>query len=153
MEQKRLLIFVTLSATVLFIWQLFVVPIFAPPQKPAQQQAAKDELKHDAPLVAIKPGESKNAEIKPAEQPQVKQVELLKNPRKKIVLGSLDPDSGYFLQVSISTQGAAVSDAFLNDPLYRDLKNQQQPLKVLDEFDGAKAMIRSLETEIPQLDQ
>ncbi|QDT42732.1 Membrane protein insertase YidC [Gimesia alba] len=154
MEQKRLLLFVTLSATVLFFWQLFVMPVIAPP-KPAPQQVAQEaEAKDDdAPLVAKKPDEPKDAEIKPVEQPKVKQADLLKNPHKKIVLGSLDPDTGYFMQASISTQGAAVIDAFLNDPLYRDLKNQQQPLKVLDEFIGGKATIRSLETEIPQLDQ
>ncbi|QDV50807.1 YidC/Oxa1 family insertase periplasmic-domain containing protein [Gimesia fumaroli] len=155
MEQKRLLLFVTLSATVLFFWQLFVMPVIAPPKPVPQQVAQEAEAKDDdAPLVAKKPDEPKDAEIKPVEQPQVKQADLLKNPSKKIVLGSLDPESGYFMQASISTQGAAVIDAFLNDPLYRDLNNQKDPLKVLDEFDGGgKAKIRSLEVEIEQLDQ
>lgn len=157
MEQKRLLLFVTLSATVLFFWQLFVNPHLAPPKKPvpdkaAQQAEADEKPKADAPLVAKKPGESKETEIKPAPEKD-NPVALLKNPKKKIVLGSLDPESGYFMQASISTQGAAVIDAFLNDPLYRDLKNQKDPLQILAEFPGDKVTIRSLETEIPQLDQ
>lgn len=158
MEQKRLLLFVTLSATVLFFWQMFVVPVIAPPQKPAQQQAvqdaaAQDQQDSDAPLVARKPGESKDAEIKPIEQPQIKQVELLKNPRQKITLGSADPETGYFLQAAVTTQGASLVSAHLNDPLYRDLKAQNQPLKVLDEIITGKEVKRSLESELQLLDQ
>ncbi len=59
MEQKRLLLFVTVSATVLFAWQLFVVPLIAPPLKPVEQKAAQDTdvdaqnpQMEDAPLVA-----------------------------------------------------------------------------------------------------
>ena len=158
MEQKRLLLFITLSATVLFGWQLFVVPFFAPPQKPevqkvAQDAAPLDQQVEDAPLVARKPGESvTTAEIKPEPQPE-KKAELLKNPRQKITLGSLDHETGYFLQVSIITQGAALIDAFLNDPLYRDLDAKNQPLKVLDEFIGGKNVSRTLESNSDQMDE
>ena len=60
MEQKRLLLFVVLSATVIFFWQMFIVPRIAPrPQVVAEQQAenapVQDEQDPDLPLVAKKP--------------------------------------------------------------------------------------------------
>lgn len=155
MEQKRLLLFVTLSATVLFAWQLFVVPLIAPPPKPADQKVPQDAAQElpevDVPLVAKKPGESAVGEKKNPDQQAAKKAEFLKNPRQKIVLGSLDPESGYFLQVAITTQGASLIDAHLNDPLYRELKGNKQPLKVLDEFISGKDVKRTLDLDIKQL--
>lgn len=162
MEQKRLLLFVTLSATVLFGWQLFVMPIIAPPQKPAEKKVAqdpapKDQQQDDAPLVARKPGESAPEKLdqskkkNPALQLEEKAAQL-KNPLQNIVLGSLDPDTGYFLQVTITTKGAALVDAFLNDPLYRDLNAKNQPLKVLDKFEGEQEDVRTLELNSAQMD-
>lgn len=153
MEQKRLLLFVTLSASMLFFWQLFINPKIAPP--PAAQNVvendAKDPQGADAPLVAIKPdlpGADKGAEVKPAPP----EAELLKNPQRTILLGSLDPDSGYFLQTKISTTGASLVEAHLNDPLYRDLNNPKQPLKILGEFAAGKDFKRSLDLDVAQLD-
>ncbi|WP_417378301.1 membrane protein insertase YidC [Gimesia sp.] len=155
MEQKRLLLFVTLSASMLFVWQLFIFPKIAPPQPAAQNAAVENDLKDappgDAPLVAKKPdlpGADKGAEVKPAPP----KAELLKNPRRTILLGSLDPDSGYFLQTKISTQGASLVEAHLNDPLYRDLNNPKQPLKILDQFEAGKDYKRSLDLDVEQLD-
>ena len=156
MESKRLLLFVTLSATVLFAWQLFVMPILAPPQKPVDQKVAQDadpqDLRlEDAPLVARKPGETKKPEKVKPDQPVAKQAALLKNPRQNVVLGSLDPETGYFLQVSITTEGASLVDAFLNDPLYRELTGKKLPLKVLDKSRAGKKIKRSLELDVDKL--
>tara|TARA_R110002111_G_scaffold262504_1_gene338933 strand:- start:107066 stop:109195 length:2130 start_codon:yes stop_codon:yes gene_type:complete len=159
MEQKRLLLFVTLSATVLFAWQLLVMPIIDPPQIPvepkAAQKAAQDPQEADQPLVAKKPFEDvADAKQKaPApEQPEIKKAEILKNPRRTIILGSLEPDSGYFLQVAITSEGASLVEAQLNDPLYRELKGQKLPLKVLDEAISGKDIKRSLELDSELLD-
>lgn len=153
MEQKRLLLFILLSATVLFSWQAFVVPLL--PKNPVKQQApdvaAEDQPNPDAPLVAEKPGEA--GETKPVVPRQPEKVaELLQQPHRTIVLGSLDPDTGYFFQVSITTQGATILDVQLNDPLYKDLKTKQ-PLKLLDELPAGKDDKRSLELEVKQLDE
>lgn len=157
MEQKRLLLFVVLSATVIFFWQMFIVPRIAPrPQVVAEQQAenapAQDEQDPDLPLVAKKP--PTNGEVKPLpEQPEEQKAGFSRNPNRTIVLGSLDPDSGYFLQAKITTQGAAVLEASLNDPLYRDLDDNKKQLQILGEFSGAKEVSRSLQIEMKQLDQ
>ncbi|MFH1303031.1 MAG: YidC/Oxa1 family insertase periplasmic-domain containing protein [Planctomycetota bacterium] len=157
MEQKRLLLFVTLSATVLFAWQLFVMPVIAPPQIPvapkAAPNAAQDLQDADQPLVAKKPFEDEaGAKQKAPEQPEIKKAEILKNPRRTIILGSLDPDSGYFLQVAITSEGASLVEAQLNDPLYRELTGQKLPLKVLDEAISGKEIKRTLELDSELLD-
>ncbi|MDF1743509.1 MAG: membrane protein insertase YidC, partial [Gimesia sp.] len=87
------------------------------------------------------------------DQPVAKQAELLKNPLQKIVLGSLDPETGYFLQLSITTKGAALVDAFLNDPLYRELNDKKLPLKVLNESISGKNITRSLELDVEELNE
>tara|TARA_R110002095_G_scaffold94477_3_gene82461 strand:- start:1504 stop:3624 length:2121 start_codon:yes stop_codon:yes gene_type:complete len=157
MEQKRLLLFVTLSATVLFAWQLFVMPVIDPPKVPVDPPAAKNaaqDLQHaDQPLVAEKPFEDEaGAKQQAPEQPEIKKAEILKNPRRTIILGSLDPESGYFLQVAITSEGASLVEAQLNDPLYRELKGQKLPLKVLDEAISGKDVKRSLELDSELLD-
>ncbi|WP_417383996.1 membrane protein insertase YidC [Gimesia sp.] len=151
MEQKRLLLFVTLSVTMLFFWQI-LTPKPAP-QKPAAQNAAENDAQDpqnaDAPLVAKKPDLPgvKGAEVQPAPQ-----ADFLKNPPRTILLGSLDPETGYFLQTEISTQGASLVNAHLNDPLYRDLNNPNQPLQLLGQFNAGKDIKRSLDLDIEKLD-
>ncbi|QDT89123.1 YidC/Oxa1 family insertase periplasmic-domain containing protein [Gimesia algae] len=154
MEQKRLLLFVTLSASMIFVWQLFIFPKLAPPQPVVQKAVEKDAKEPqaaDAPVVAKKPGQLGD-EIIAEQKPVPPKADLLKNPHRTILLGSLDPDSGYFLQTKISTQGASLVEAHLNDPLYRDLKDPRQPLKILDEFKAGKDFKRSLDLDVEQLD-
>jgi len=158
MEQKRLLLFVTLSATVIFCWQMFIFPVIAPrPPAVVQEQEenapAQAEQEQDLPLVAKKPSTDGEVKPQPEKQQQEEQAGFVRNPRKMIVLGSLDPETGYFLQTKITTQGAAVVNASLNDPLYRDLDDKKKPLKVLDEFVGTKEVKRSLQVEMKQLDE
>ncbi|HAH43890.1 MAG TPA: hypothetical protein DCM07_03370 [Planctomycetaceae bacterium] len=154
MEQKRLLLFVTLSASMLFAWQLFINPKIAPP--PAAQNAVENDIQDpqdpDAPLVAIKP-DIPGAKNAADEQPAPPQADLLNNPQRTILLGSLDPETGYFLQTKISTTGASLVEAHLNDPLYRDLKDPKQPLQILGQFDAGKNFKRSsLDLDVAQLD-
>ncbi|WP_417391681.1 YidC/Oxa1 family insertase periplasmic-domain containing protein [Gimesia sp.] len=152
MEQKRLLLFVTLSASMLFAWQLFINPKIAPPPA-AQNAAVENEVQDaDAPLVAKKPPGLPGDEKAAVQEPAPPKADLLNNPQRTILLGSLDPETGYFLQTKISTTGASLVEAHLNDPLYRDLKDPKQPLKILGEFTAGKDFKRSLDLDVAQLD-
>jgi YidC/Oxa1 family membrane protein insertase len=51
--------------------------------------------------------------------------------RKQITLGSIDPDTGYFLLVGTTTRGASVNAIEFNDPRYRELSNTKIPLKLV----------------------
>ena len=55
---------------------------------------------------------------------------------KTLTIGSLDPNTGYFLQASLDSKGASVASIELNDPRYRDLRDAKVPLKLVgNDFD------------------
>jgi len=51
---------------------------------------------------------------------------------QNIILGSVDPESGYFIQVELTSQGAGVLDLKLSDPRYRELEDREKPLALIN---------------------
>src|SRR5690606_20120404 len=74
------------------------------------------------------------------------------HPQKDVVIGSLDPLSGYFQQVTITTTGAAVSQIELNDPRYRNLDDPKQPLSLSKPVEGDDQTYRTFATTFPEID-
>jgi YidC/Oxa1 family membrane protein insertase len=176
MEQRRFILFLVLSMAVLIGWTNFVMPLKFPPQpEPAEQQAdeeaAKDE--QDGPKAedeGVIAGEDNrqpddaNRDDANRDQanrddanrddankpPEVADVAKLKggHEHKTIRLGSLNPNSGYYLYVSVSTLGASVSQIELND--YWELTNRDAPLKLVGNTD---TLLKTLETSVPQIDE
>jgi YidC/Oxa1 family membrane protein insertase len=72
------------------------------------------------------------------------------HPPETVVLGSLNPDSGFFLNVQLSSLGAAIDFIELNDPRYPEFGNRKAPLKVVGS--DPKVFNRTFATEIPELD-
>lgn len=72
------------------------------------------------------------------------------HPREILKLGSDDPDSGYFAQVTLTSQGAAVGRFELNDPRYRRLDDGDAPLPVVGDSDAER---RTLATSVPQIER
>ena len=178
MEQRRFILFLILSLAILLGW-LHLGPILFPnlfpkPAKPDAKQddgkgGPKDEPGEDGkPQPATKRNLSDQAnENSPAddttntgtakktdEEEQLSQVATVgksaKYPHKIVTLGSLDPNSGYFLQFILTTRGAAVLQAMLNDTRYRELKNTQVPLKVIG---NEKLKLNTLETSLVSINQ
>ncbi len=122
-QQRRLLIFTVFSFLILFGWMnigpkwfpgLFPVP--KPVQKPVAKAENEDGLAEP----------EKNADpdkVAPAEA--VVDAKLLENPTKTVVLGSDDPKTGYGLKVTLSSVGAGIVSAELNDSRYKALKPRQ----------------------------
>jgi YidC/Oxa1 family membrane protein insertase len=162
MQNRNLVLFLTLSMAMLIAWNSFVVPRILPPKKPA---VAQNAAKKDAGAAAIakagqpeaekaaagetkKPGaqaavsatkgDAKATSPEPDSKKPAGSVAAKSDPakvpeyaRKTIVLGSSDPDTGYFLQAELTTRGAAVSSIEFNDPRYRELVNTKVPLKIV----------------------
>ena len=128
------------------------------PEKPNPQKAAAsapgkpDTAKPDATPAVVKANEAdakkdaKNKETAKSDekrsgekQPAAAAAKTKEPPvfeHKTISIGSLDPTTGYFLRVDLDSKGAAVSSIELNDPRYRDLKNDKLPLKLVgNDFD------------------
>lgn len=155
MEQRRILLFLLFSMAIIIGWSRFVIPVLAPrPEPNAQQQVGADgEAAQDAEAEA----EAAGAEQADAPQggadtpPQVANADaadetdeggdepagepaaatLPNHPAQTVMLGSDDPDSGFFLAVVLDSQGAAVRSITFNDPRYCELDDRSKPLTII----------------------
>src|ERR1700693_4446340 len=102
------------------------------PQSPSAKSTTPDRSKPVAATANDKSSDKSGGTKKVEPPPAV--AAAAKTPtfeRKTVVLGSSDPDTGYFLQVELTTKGASVSSIELNDPRYRELSNTKAPLKLV----------------------
>ncbi len=131
-QQRRLLLFFTLSLTILIGWSQFVVPIFFPqPQRNVKNLA--ELLNADGPVsallpenvvpeVAATPDDGQVAEVKPV---------IAQHEPKSAVIGSEDPKSDFFLQVQLTSLGGAVESVRLNDERYPEVGQRGTPLTLV----------------------
>ncbi len=96
-----------------------------PAANDAAKDAGKDAAKKGADQAVAKDAAPKGAAAK-AGEPAVP-----KFPQQTIVLGSGDPDTGYFLKAELTTKGGSVAGIEFNDPRYRELSNTEVPLKIV----------------------
>jgi YidC/Oxa1 family membrane protein insertase len=144
MEQRRFLLFVSLSLLIWLGWINFVVPkFFPPPPKPVRGPAQLADEADAPPADALWPENVPVAAPQPAGVP--------KHPRRTVTLGSLDPNSDFFLHVELTTLGAAVRTIELNDPRYPEFGNRGKPLKVVGSNPHAELL--TFETAIPDIDR
>ena len=132
MDQRRFLSWVLLSFAILMFSQMLFPPP-PPPEEPdvARQIAAKDQ---DAPAGQIvdqgpKPlaptGQDKqSATGVAAEAVAGEMAKAIEVPLEFYTLGSVDPESGYRMLITLTNQGAAVERIELSSPRYRDLDFQ-----------------------------
>ena len=123
MDQRRVILFLVLSFTVLVLNSLFLAPP-RPPKKLApkaeQQQAAADPRKvgaavEAAPVVAADKAPAEEATDFPEEKTF---------PLTYLTLGSVDPDSSYRSLFTFTNQGAGVLRVELANPRFRDLQDR-----------------------------
>jgi YidC/Oxa1 family membrane protein insertase len=104
---------------------LFSVLFPPPPPQPAAPGAAQEAQEADAPEKAAEgpaDAESQLAEQPPGMPPVEKMpaVAAVEVPAQFFTLGSLDPQSGYRMLVTLSNTGASVRRAEMTSPRYRD---------------------------------
>ena len=142
MEQRRLLIFSFVVMTLWLGW-LNAGPVLFPdlfPVAPVEDVAQPDgdktpiagelsALPGDKPV----PGDDKPEKPAKPDVPAQPERDLPTHPTKLVTLGSLKQESGYGLQVELSSVGAAIRSATLNDPRYivADNPEEIQPLPQL----------------------
>lgn len=178
MEQRRFLLFIGLSFAILFGWSMLANRLFPPPPKPKQQVQQEADQKADEQSDAANPDEpgtpvaqaddvqsvgetddpaapnvddADTAEGEEPAGPDVAQPESLSEHERQIVeLGSLDPESNFFLHVQLDSRGAVISSVDLNDPRYKELRDPQAPLQVV----GVPVTpFRTLETSVDLVDE
>lgn len=166
MEKQRFLLFFVLSMGILIVWTNFVAPVWFPPPPAPDRDVAQNEApapngdpkapKEPDGEADLKPQPEANAgqenpERNRAEAPLVADEpppEIEKNkplvadwdPAKIAIrsfkLGSLDPETGYFMEVELTTEGGGVSAIALSDPRYKDLENPKHQLYLINPVEG-----------------
>lgn len=124
-QQRRLLTFTVLSFLILFGWMSLgpkLFPgMFPQPQKPVKKLDPKAEEvvadEKDADENKGDQGDKPAANAAP-----VAELKLPDHPTKNVVIGSEDPKAGFGLKVTLSSVGAGIVSAELNDPRYKALK-------------------------------
>ena len=153
MEKRRALVSTIYVFAFALIWMQVAPKLFPQffPQgpNPNQQQQAADVDEPDVPGEPAEQGElspADDADDVPPEMP----AELAEHPHRLIELGSLDPESEYFMKVTVNTAGAAVEQVELNDPRYSTIRDRKQPLKVVGDRPGAED--KTLQTSLKAID-
>ena len=127
MENRRLFSFLLTSLVFLWLWTTVIAPKFFPPKKQPvadrQVEPIAEAGSIDTPVVA---GEVSGA----PDSPPAKLV-ILSHPSEKVQLGSTDPESGYALDVQLTSAGAAIESVSLTAPQYRDLKDTKLPALIV----------------------
>src|SRR4051794_30214455 len=112
------------------VW-LLTMQLFPPPPalKPQAGAAAQDKGKAEAkkPAAAADAKKSESAKTEPVAPPQQPQaapgaipaIAARKTPAQFVAVGSLDPNSGYRMLVTLTNQGAAVLRAEMTSSRYR----------------------------------
>lgn len=155
MEQRRFALAMALTLAIWFGWSFFFLPKPQPPKKVEPKPAPTTE---EAPAIAEIPGEEL-PEVKAPPRPK-----LPGHPRDSdIVLGSADDDSGFFMEVKLTTEGAAVREILLNDKRYCVLHKPGVPLSLVGEVGApasylvdhpqASLFFRTLQTSVDVVDK
>ena len=169
MEQRRFIVFVLTSTLVLFGWLKFGPMLFPDAfPKPAGKQAADPLAADDAADDAAAPDPAVDEPAQPADdaanaadvaaaQPDAPagdapagrpELQRFDN-HDDILLGSLDPASGYFMQVRLTTEGAAILEATLNDPRFVTADGRNVQLSVVG--NNPRTTRRTLTLDVPQI--
>lgn len=159
MENRRLFTFLASALIFLWIWNFFFPP--PPPleelQDPAAAIADADPAGADtAAELATAESSSQVAATPGADntggQPPVDPAKpvIPDHPAVSTTLGSAQPDSGFALEVVLTSSGAAVESVSLTPPQYRDLADKTLPVQVVGNNETSD---RSLATAIATIDK
>lgn len=133
-QQRRLLLFFTLSLGILIGWSQFVVPIFFPlPPRPDRANLA-DLLNQDVPVSALFPENVR----RPLADAEASVTKIPRHPAKSVLLGSESVDSEFFLAVKLTSMGGSVESIRLNDPRYPEIGKRGTPLTLVGHEPAAK---------------
>lgn len=151
-QPRRLLLFVTLSIGFLLLWANFVLPRNA--QKPADEvaqneddtsaandQAAADKGDTTADGAA---GDAQSGGPSVATAPTA----VGEADSTAVAIGSTDPDSGYYLEATITSVGASIDAVRLSDPKFFEL-DRSGPLKLVGD---TPTLLKTFSTGIDVID-
>ena len=129
MDTRRLVRLVTVWLCFLVAWQ-FLGPKFFPGLFAPAVQVQNVEDPNVLPGDEAAPAQPA-AEVAGDADLAEPEVDLPDFPAQTVAIGSTDPESGYRMKVTLTSEGAAVEAVELADPRYRELEDREKPLKVV----------------------
>jgi YidC/Oxa1 family membrane protein insertase len=150
MENRRLFSFLLTSLLFLWLWSAVIAPRIMPPPRPQPVAAPVDNKAKPVAAGAPAADDSERADANEGDAGNAVAVSKIPNhPKAPARLGSLDPASGYALQLDLTSEGAAIESALLTSPQYRDLKNQNEQAVILG---NTSTQIRTFSTAVRAID-
>lgn len=150
-QPRRLLLFVTLSIGFLLFWGNFVVPKAAPQKEQAAAEngdAGKngpgDETNNVAQVADGEAADGEQGEPAVAAAPEA----LEEAEPTTVTIGSADPESGFYLQATITSAGASIESVKLSDPKFLEL-DRTGPLKLVGD---TPTTLKTFSTGIDSID-
>lgn len=136
MENRRLFTFLMTSLLFMILWSQYLQPKFFPEKKKpkAADQQIVDAVKGDLQQAnAAEAGGTADPNAPPDADPGQPAAELTipDYPSQEFVLGSTDPESGYALEVDLTSAGAAIESVRLTSPQFRDLKDETLQARIV----------------------
>lgn len=119
MDNRRFISFILFSIVFLWVWTTFVIPKFMPPPKPVAA----------LPADGAEAAESEAPGAAPPVDPAT--LQFVQHPLTTPVLGSVEPDSGFALEVQLTSKGAAIESVRLTAPQYKDLGDRATPATIV----------------------
>ncbi|MCR9200601.1 MAG: membrane protein insertase YidC [Planctomycetaceae bacterium] len=157
MDHRRFITFLVCFFSFSFLYTNFVAPRFFPQPEIPVETAGQDEQDGDA---SAEDAAASDQEISPPGEegaPAEVVVELEQNPSLQLTIGSQDYASGYFLEVRLTTKGAAIESVVLADPKFKDLEDQQRQVQVVGnnatEDRSFSTAVSAIDAQLSEYDQ
>lgn len=134
MDNRRFLSFLIYFFAFTYIYYSFIAPKLFPPPPPEVVKAPlglDGDIDAEVDTDAADPdGSDANAEKGGSEVAVVDDAPAV-HPNTDVTIGSLDPDSGYFVAVNLTSIGAAIDSVQLTDPKFKELLDRDKQVKVV----------------------
>ena len=146
MDHRRFVTFLVFFVAFTFLYNGFIRPKFFP--QPPRPLPAQDDGDGAA------DGDDSSEDVNPdstADDTNIEAVtELTEHPEDSVLIGSLEPKSGYFLRAKLTTVGAGIESVHLTDPQFRELDKPDEQLKVIGNTETAN---RTFSTAVAAIDK
>lgn len=156
MDNRRFVTFLVFFFAFTYVYTELIIPKFFPrPAQPVAGQNAESPVddstteSNGTDSSGDKSDEAADSPDLPTETADTVDDAPAVHPAKSLTLGSLDPDSGYFLQVALNSAGAAIESVQLSDPKFRELTDREQQVTVIGTNTTED---RSLSTAVSKID-
>lgn len=168
MDQRRFVIFLSLSLGFMLLWSNFVLPILAPPPKPAPVMGDAGDPDNTDGIVAdgetqagtnddsnvAEKGTTAGDTTNPDTDTDVNSAATVdavipSAPARKVTLGTSDSKDGYFIEVECTSFGAGINSVRLSHPKFGELTDKNEPLQLLGDSESA---IKTLATQVGTVD-